>query len=95
MSLRKEGYFMTETMARAKEGKKIRTLNDSYPVPRGTTGEVTNPRLGIGVSKFMSTGGNIPKPTEGEWAVDLKFDDPAKTVVPIIEWDGNSLQETN
>ena len=85
---------MTRAEAKAKVGKRVRTLDSSHGVPKGMEGTVIDARPAAAiVGGFIATdGGGTPKPTDEGWIVDVEFDDPGKTGISLDEWDDSLLE---
>jgi hypothetical protein len=84
---------MTEAEAKARENKKVRTLDSRHGVPKGTEGIVIS-ALPVGaVGEVMAkSGGKTPRPTEEMWMVDIEFNESLITTISLDEWD-DSLEE--
>ena len=91
----KEVYAMTESEAKAKVGKRVRTCDGSHDVPPGTTGTVIG-ALPVGAVAATASGceGKYPDPTaiDASWMGLIEFDDALKNTSLFEEWD-ESLEE--
>ena len=80
----------TEQEAKAKKGKRVRVRDDSFAeegITQGTSGAVVKAHAWV---KSRGGPGQIMNPLMESWVVDIRFDDPAKTLIDNI---GKGLYE--
>ena len=80
-----KGYMsFTEQEAKAKKGKRVRVRDDSFAeegITQGTSGAVVKAHAWV---KSGGGPGQVMNPLMESWVVDVRFDDPANTLIDNI-----------
>ncbi|HEV8712437.1 MAG TPA: hypothetical protein VGX03_06365 [Candidatus Binatia bacterium] len=74
----------TEPEAKAKKGKRVRVRDAAFAeegIPQGTSGAVVKAHAWV---KSGGGPGQVMNPLMESWVVDVRFEDPAKTLIDNI-----------